>query len=62
MTSSRRAVLPILGRRRSSPIPVTSAEKMLLFFRSYTGISAKEKTTMPSPPIHCVRLLQKRMP
>ena len=60
MISSRLAVEPILGLILSSPIPVTSAENMLLFFISLTGISANEKTTIPSPPIHCVSERQNR--
>lgn len=58
MANIVRAVEAILGRSLSRPIPVTSAEYILLFFISYTGISAKEKTTMPSPPIHWETLRQ----
>lgn len=54
MIRSLLAVEPILGLIFSRPIPVASAENMLLFFISLTGIRANEKTTIPSPPNHWV--------
>ena len=39
-------------------------EELLVFFEplAIEGMKAKVNTTTPKPPIHCIRLRQKRMP
>ena len=62
MPQRRREVSCILGRSLSTDIPVTSALNICTLPDCSLGNRANEKTTMPRPPIHWVRLRHRRMP